>query len=140
MSALAAIHMGRKALGLGEEEYRALLMSVAGKASSGDMSEAERQRVVLRMRELGYQPASRASRPRTQRPPHIRLVYALWGELQTRGAVVKGPRGAKALRAWVSRQTGVSAPEFLTVEQGQKCAEALKLWIRRIKGGEHGGG
>ena len=140
MSALAAIHMGRKALGLGEEEYRALLMAVVGKASSKEMSEAERQRVVLRMRELGYQPAARAARPRVSRPPHVRLIYALWGELQTRGAVVKGPRGAKGLRSWIARQTGVSAPEFLTVEQAGKCAEGLKLWIRRIKGGENASG
>jgi phage gp16-like protein len=137
MSRLTAqLHIARARLGLSVEEYRAVLEARTGKRSAADMSEAERATALEGFVALGFQPAARADRPRTQRPAHVRLIYALWGDLQTRGAVVKGARGKPALRAWINRQTGASAPEFLTVEQAGKCAEALKLWIRRVKGGD----
>jgi phage gp16-like protein len=139
MSRLTAqLHIARAKLGLTVEEYRAVLEARTGKRSAADMSEGERATALEGFVALGFAPAARAAAPRKQRPAHVRLIYALWGDLQTRGAVIKGPRGAKALRAWIARQTGVSAPEFLTVEQASKCAEALKLWIKRIKGGDHG--
>jgi phage gp16-like protein len=138
MSRLTAqLHIARARLGLSVDEYRAVLRARTGKESAKDMSEAERATALEGFVALGFEPRARADKPRVQRPAHVKLIYALWGELQARRAVVKGPRGAKALRAWITRQTGSSAPEFLTVEQAQKAAEALKLWIRRIKGGQH---
>lgn len=132
MSALATIHVGKKALGLDETDYRALLAATTGKASARDMDEAERRRVIARMRELGFKGAS--NRPKTSRAPHVRLVYALWGDLQKLGAVTRGPAGARALRAFVRRQAKVSAPEFLTAEAARSVIEALKAWIKREKG------
>lgn len=129
MSALAKIHVAKKQLALEEESYRAILERATGKSSARDMTEAERGRVLAEFERLGF----RARPARAGRPAHVRHIYALWGELQARGAVVRGPKGAPALRAFVRRQTGVAAPEFLAPAQSASVTEALKSWIARIK-------
>lgn len=129
MSALARIHVARKQLALEEEDYRAILQRAGGKPSAGLMTEAERLRVLKEFERLGFRP-----RPaRAGRALHVRKIYALWGELQARGQVVAGPPGAKALRAFVKRQTGASAPEFLSPQAAASVTEALKAWIARTK-------
>ncbi|MCO4053427.1 MAG: regulatory protein GemA [Bosea sp.] len=129
MSALARIHIAKKQLALEEEDYRAILERATGKSSAREMTEAERGRVLAEFERLGF----RARPARAGRPAHVRHIYALWGELQACGAVVRGPRGAPALRAFVRRQTGVAAPEFLSPAQSTSVTEALKGWIARIK-------
>jgi hypothetical protein len=131
MSALAKIHVARKQLALEEDSYRAILERTTGKSSAAAMSEAERGRVLAEFERLGF----RAQPGRKGRPPHVKKIYALWGELQSRGAVVSGPRGAAALRAFVRRQTGASAPEFLPPDKAASVTEALKSWIDRVKKG-----
>lgn len=130
MSALAKIHIARKQLGLEEEDYRALLERTTGKNTARAMTEPERARVLAEFERLGFRAKPAA---RSQRPAHVKNIYALWGELQTRRAVVRGPAGARALRAFVVRQTGLAAPEFLTPAQAASVTEALKGWIERVK-------
>jgi phage gp16-like protein len=127
--ALAKIHVAKKQLALEEDNYRAILVRTTGKSSAATMSEAERGRVLAEFERLGF----RAQPARAGRPPHVRKIYALWGELQKRGAVVRGAKGAPALRAFVARQTGVAAPEFLAPAQAASVTEALKGWIERVK-------
>lgn len=129
---VAQLHIARAKLGLTVEDYRAVLIARTGKSSAKDMTERERAEALEGFKALGFVPVPTPSRS-LNRKPHVRLIYALWGDLQKRGAVTKGARGAPALRAWVARQTGVATPEFLTVQQGQSCAEALKQWIKRIE-------
>lgn len=128
MSALLAkLHIAKKQLALADAEYRGVLHRVTGKASAAALSVPELTAVLSEFERLGF----KGVRKPTKRAPHVRKVYALWGELQTRGAVVRGPRGAGALRAFVRRQAGVAAPEFLTPEQSASVIEALKSWIDR---------
>lgn len=129
-NSLAKIHVAKKQLALQDDDYRSILERATGKRSAAMMTEPERAKVLAELLRLGFRPKPVA---RSVRPPHVKKVYAMWGELQVRGAVVRGPAGAKALRAFVARQAGVSAPEFLSPEQSPSVIEALKGWIDRIK-------
>jgi len=51
---LAAIHVGKKALGLTDEAYRELLSRVAQVHSAADLDEAGRRAVLDEMRRLGF--------------------------------------------------------------------------------------
>lgn len=53
---LAVIHMGRRALALDDETYRAMLYRLTGKYSSKDLSVLEKRLVVDEMRAWGFKP------------------------------------------------------------------------------------
>lgn len=52
---LAQIHIGKTALGMDDDTYRAMLRTVAGVDSAGALDAAGRRRVLARMHELGWQ-------------------------------------------------------------------------------------
>jgi phage gp16-like protein len=133
MSLIAKIHIARKQLAMVDDEYRSLLEAETGLRSCAGMSQAQLASVLAALERRGFKPRSTA-RKSAPRPPHVRLVYALWGDLQSLGAVTRGPKGAPALRAFVNRQAQVAAPEFLTAQQAHSVVEALKSWIKREKG------
>ncbi len=129
MSALAKIHVAKKQLGMQDYDYRALLQRATGKVTAKLMTPHEHLKVLAEFERLGFRPAPRQA----GRALHVRKIYALWGDLQKQGAVVAGPKGAGALRAFVRRQAGVAAPEFLTPAGSASVTEALKAWIERVK-------
>ncbi|WP_375640040.1 phage protein GemA/Gp16 family protein, partial [Bartonella sp. MM55XZML] len=53
---LAAIHMGKRALGLDDETYRALLYRLTGKQSARDLNFSEQRLVVAEMKAFGFEP------------------------------------------------------------------------------------
>ncbi len=64
---LAAIHIGKKTLGLDEETYRDLLESAAGVRSAADATNAGLDAVLKRMDELGFKKTTKknvGTRPR----------------------------------------------------------------------------
>lgn len=131
---LAAIHAGRRALGLEEAEYRALLEGATGKASAADLTGPERTRVLELMRAAGYGRTGRAAAWRARGGGAARtqaeLARALWAALCEAGAV-RASRGEAALSAFVERQTGKSRLEWCTPEELNKVIEGLKAWQRR---------
>jgi phage gp16-like protein len=129
MTALAKIHIAKKQLGMQDDDYRALLERTTGKVTARLMTPHEHLKVIAEFERLGF----RATPAKAPRPAHVKYIYALWGELQKRNAVVRGPAGAKALRTFVKRQTGIAAPEFVTPAQAMPVTEALKSWIERVK-------
>lgn len=132
MTALAAIHVGKKQLGLEEEDYRALLTRVTGKSSTKQMTDAERGRVVEEMRRLGFKQASSAPRKRLDGPFAAKL-QALWIAGWNLGVV--SSRDDRALIAFVERQTGISHTRFLRhAEDAVKAIEGLKQWLTRAAG------
>lgn len=132
MNLLPKIHVAKRQLGLDQDEagWRALLWRSAGVASLKGADGRAQLAVMAELRRAGFRDAAA---PRTKRAPHVRLVYALWGELQGLGAVAGGKAGGPALRAFVKRQTGAAAPEFLTPQASASVTEALKSWIAREK-------
>jgi len=129
MSSLAAIHVGRKQLGLDEETYRAMLCRVTGKSSAKDMSEGERAAVVREMRRCGFKPSLRDikkgikgsfNKGKKARSGLYRKLQALWIAGWNLGVV--RDRTDKGLDGFIARKCG-------GVEV--QAVEALKGWLGR---------
>jgi phage gp16-like protein len=132
MSALAAIHVARKQLGLDEETYRAVLVRVTGKSSAGAMSEAERQAVVDELRRQGFTKRASGSRKHLEGKfaPKLR---ALWIAAWNLGVVPH--RTDKAMHGFVKRQTGVDSLRFVHHSADASAViEALKARMAREAG------
>lgn len=126
---LAKIHMGKKALALRDEDYRAILDRIAGVASSAQMTDAGADAVLAEFARLGWVANKRfAGKPASK--PGVRLIFGLWSELGRLGAVT--PTRA-ALCAFVERQTGIANPEWLSAAEVNKVVEGLKAMVRRAK-------
>ncbi len=127
---IAQIQIARKDLVLDESTYRAVLVRVTGERSLTLLDLRGLERVVAEMRRLGFTPSGK--RP-AARQPHVRKIYALWTSM----ASLLGDSSHGALSAFVQRQTGVAAPEWLDGVQANKVTEGLKAWKARLVNG-HG--
>lgn len=132
MTALAAIHVAKKQLGMDEDSYRAVLKRVTGKESSKAMSEGERGKVLEEFRRLGFSKTEGAARAERRKldGKYAPKLQALWIGAWNLGIVRN--RDDKALVAFVKRQTGIDHTRFLTHgDDAAKAIEALKKWMAR---------
>ena len=124
----AQIQIGRKQLKMEDDDYRALLERATGRSSSADLTDDQRRAVIDAMQALGFTPkAGKRFRPASVKP-HVRLIWALWGDLKRRG-IWRSPHRSSLL-AFVHDRTGVSDPEWLDRDQAQPVIEALKAMGR----------
>ncbi|WP_457587311.1 gp16 family protein [Ensifer canadensis] len=137
MNSIAAIHAGKKQLGLDEDTYRAKLKIITGKSSAKDMTEEERQAVITDFRKQGFRPAS-DRRPNGRAKltgRYAAKLQALWIAAYNLGIVDN--RDDAALLAFVKRQTGLEHVRFLKfADDARSAVEALKGWIARSGGVE----
>lgn len=127
---LASVHIARKDLGLDEETYRAVLEQVSGgRDSAAHLTDEELGAVLDHFRARGWSPAKK----RFSSKPHVRKVWALWGQMHRDGLVHGELR--PALRAFVKRMTGITDPEWLDPAQARTVIEALKQWRSRVEAG-----
>ena len=134
MSALAAMHVAKKQLGLDDDTYRSVLNQVTGKSSAKDMSEGDRQRVLARFREMGFGAGSTVRKGGLE-GPYAKKLQALWIAGWNLGLV--HDRKDSALVAFVRRQTGIDHVRFLhEPDDAAKAIEALKAWMAREAGVE----
>jgi Protein of unknown function (DUF1018) len=136
---LAAIHMAQKALGLSAEDASALKLAVTGKASSADMSAAQRAQYLAHL--SGLQERAGLISPRPQKRPYVQRsadddqderwgkARALWHALAAAGVVHTNTDAA--LIAYVKRQTKLEHWRFLNGHQVNTVIEALKKWCLR---------
>lgn len=138
---IAAIHVLKSKLQLQDSDYRALLLTLTGKASSKDLSEHQRRAVRNHMQQLAERMG--VVQPTQQRPhaqakfdqvkaaasPKERKVWAMWHQLGRDGLVRH--TSAAALHSWVERTVQVSALRFATDAQLDTLIEALKAWQQR---------
>lgn len=135
---LAKVHIARKEMGLDEESYRAILRRVLSpglkpelqRESLAGAADAELERVMDEFKRLGWTPKRRAT-PLSSKP-HVRMIYAIWKDM---APLLQSGGTREALRAFVQRQTEVSAPEFLDPAQGTLVIEGLKAWRARLQRG-----
>ena len=142
---IAAIHVLKSKLRLSDEDYRALLVNLTGKASSKELPPAQQEAVRDHMQalaaKLGLAQPTRGRRTtfaqsKTAASPRERKVWALWHQLHRDGVVRDA--SARSLRGFVERQTGgVSDLRFCNAVQLDAVIEALKDWQRRGASGVH---
>lgn len=119
---LAALHMGRRALALDDETYRAMLYRLTGKYSSKDLIVLEKRLVVDEMRACGFQPKAKLLEGKYAKKPQ-----ALWIAGWNLGII--RDRSDQALVRFVKRQTGIDHIRFLRdSDDACRAIEALKSW------------
>jgi len=134
-SVLAKIHVAKKQLGLDDDSYRAMLRSVGGVESARDLSTPAANRVLRHLEDCGFKPAPKSSGGKTAsdrplaRDEQSRKIRALWLALHAIGAVRNSSEAA--LAAYVKRQTGIEALQWLDGRQASQVVEALKKWEAR---------
>lgn len=130
--ALARIHILKGECRLADDEYRDLIQTLTNgqKRSAADCDHTERERIVAHLVTL-----KRALRPvgaRAERKPLTgpqKKVFAIWKALETAGVIRNGE--VRSLRAFVQRQTGLSALEFCDDQVCSTLIESLKAWAKR---------
>ena len=124
MSAIAAIHVAKKELGLAEDDYRSFLHLVVGKDSLRAMTPAEHGRVLDAMVARG------AGRKQKLAGPYGEKLQALWLSGWNLGLIRNDSN--EALLAFVEGQTKISHTRFLRdAKDARKAVEALKKWLER---------
>jgi len=119
------IKAAQNKLGLDDETYRSMLLSITGKSSTTDMDHRELRSVCDHLRKVGFKPAKTVNNV-----AQIGKIRALWAEMADAGVVHN--RSEKALLAYVRRITKTERMEWCTVKQLQAVIETLKAWEDRI--------
>lgn len=122
------IKIAQKQLGMDDDTYRAMLWSVARVKSSTELDFAGRKKVLDHLQACGFkrtkpQPRALADDPQSKK------IRALWLELHAAGKV-RNP-SETALAAFVKRQTGRDALQWLTAREASNVIEELKKWLAR---------
>lgn len=134
---IAKVHVAKKALGLVDDSYRDVLAKVTTHRSAALCSDRQLSDVLVHFKKLGWAgpPAPTGGRPASGKP-HVRLVWAIWGELQP----LLAEADADTLRGFVLRQTktrknpeGISDPEWLDPQEARKVIHGLRGWLDRVR-------
>jgi phage gp16-like protein len=123
------IQVGKKQLEMADESYRAMLKSVTRKDSTKGMTVSELESVVSRLVRLGFRIKAKPDDRVQAQDRQAKKIRALWLELAT--AKLVRDSSETALAAYVKRQTGVEALQWLSSEQASQVIEALKKWQGR---------
>ncbi|MFD1342905.1 gp16 family protein [Litorisediminicola beolgyonensis] len=131
------VHVGCRELGLDAEARRDLQLAATGKASMRDMTEAELELVVARLKASGFKPQVGA-RPTRRGAPRadLRLIHVLWKKLGEAGQLRDPSRAG--LNAFIRKRFGpvwqvVPADVDMLREHIQidDVIQALTAWGRR---------
>lgn len=122
---IAAIHADAKRLGMDDASRRDLMEAIAGKRSAADLTAAEAEAVIRRMKGLGGRPLSAQAAGK-----YAPILRALWLAAYHLGAVRK--RDDRALHAFIRRQTHIDHTRFLTEwTQANQSIIAIKAMCER---------
>ncbi|RQW45316.1 regulatory protein GemA [Novosphingobium sp. LASN5T] len=127
---LKLVQIARKALGLDDEAYRAILRNYGGVESSADLDDRGFARVMDRFRYLGFVSDKRAA----AFSPHDRIGMASAAQISMiRDLWAANTDGAPeaALNRWLDGHFHISALRFLTDVKARKVIGALKTWDAR---------
>lgn len=130
---IAKVHVAKKALGLIDDDYRAIIFDVAGKTSAADCTDGQLKELLKRFAARGFTAQAKAGKPRAARPadtPLAKKARAMWISLYHLCAV--DDPSERALEAFAKRQLGCDRLQWANQAQGYKLVEALKaMAIRR---------
>jgi len=121
---IAVIHVLKAQAAMRDDEYRAMLHSVAGKTSAADLDDAGRRKVLDHFARLGVKSTARMKRERVggDRRSLLAKIDAL---LKAAG------RDRRYLATMIKRITGADALEFCDPLRLQKLVIALTLDANR---------
>lgn len=139
---IALVHVAAHRLGMGDADYRALLMGAAGVRSAGDLDAAGFDAVMRRFEALGFASARAAAPQYGERPgmataAQVRAIRAHWKAWHGGS---DASESARALRHWLEHFYGVTDLRFCDVTTAQKAMEGLKAMAARThkpKGAHH---
>jgi hypothetical protein len=125
----ALLHVARRELGLGDDDWRALLARVAGVVSSADLDALGFETILAELKRLGFVPTTPrrqfGRRPGFATPAQLALMRKLWADWH-------GPdENEAALNAWLERFHHVSAMRFVTLQKANAVLYALKSMAGR---------
>lgn len=128
---LARIHTLQKQLGMSSDDASALKLQLTGQASSADMTDAQRLKLINHLQGLanrlpGAKPPA-AKKNRLSGPSA--LMWSLWQ--QCADAKVVQDRRYAALESFSKGHTGVAKIEWLSKAQQTLVIEALKSMKQR---------
>ena len=122
------IKIAQKQLGMDDDAYRDILFTLTRKRSSTELDFAERKKVLDHMESCGF----KRTKPQPRKladDPQSKMIRALWLNLHEAGKV-RNP-SESALAAFVKRQSGRDALQWLTSKEASSVIEDLKKWLAR---------
>lgn len=129
------IHIAKSQLKLDDDVYRDILQSTTAKTSTKDMTLQQLESVLDRFKQLGFKTESKktpgANVKNLASDDQSKLIRRLWLLLHEAGQVRNSSE--QALAAFIQRQIGVSALQFLSTDSASKVIENLKNWCKRAE-------
>jgi phage gp16-like protein len=130
------LQVGKTQLGWDDEFYRGIWLPMQGatkdkdgRYSASTMDIGHLFRAVEEMKRLGFKVKKAGNRALAD-DAQSKKIRALWLELHEQG-IVRDPSEA-SLAAYVKRQTGIEALQWLNNRQAAQVIEALKKWQKRV--------
>lgn len=136
---IAAIHIGKKHLGLDDATYRHLLQDAAGVESCADASEAGLKAILSRLEKLGFNPTGRVARDfgrKPAKPPQDR--QALIAKIEA--LLADAGRHWNYAHGCARRMFGKDALEFCTADELWRIVAALEKDKQRRRSRESDAG
>jgi len=128
-SLMTRVQIGRKTLGILEDDYRALLERVTGHRSARDCDTRQLGRMMAEFERMGLPPSGRSSPRRPASSPVASKARAMWISLCQLGAITDPSEAA--LEAFGQRQLRVARLQWADQTQGYRLIEALKAMADR---------
>lgn len=125
---IAKIQIARKDLAIAEDDYRQILLDETGEMSCKGLSDAQLDKVLARMKRLGFKPMPRAGGKPADHPMAAK-ARALWISLFHLGVVRN--RSEEALEAFAKRQLGCEKLVWARQSDAYRLIEALKDMAQR---------
>ena len=128
----ALIHVAKKQLGLGDADYRAVLLDAAGVDTSTDLDNDGFDAVLKRLKALGFKPSAdppsygnRAASMAT--PAQVAYIWSLWKEY------TDGTGDDRSLGKWLQRTVKVSDLRFVSYGAARKAITGLRAMVNKKK-------
>jgi len=131
-SLLAKVHVAKKELNLADDDYRAILLDVAGVSSAANCSPKQLADVIERFKARGWKeakPVGKRAGPKPADHPGAGKARAMWISLHHLGAI-PDPSEA-ALEGFARKQLKCERMQWADQAQMYKLIEALKARAER---------
>lgn len=125
----ALIHVAKTQLGLGDDDYRAVLRDEAGVESSRDLDNDGFDAVMARFKALGFRPTATppayGRRAGMATPAQVAYIRSLWQEY------TDGVGDDRSLGKWLQRTVKVSDLRFVSSTAARKAITGLRAMVEK---------